>query len=42
MPDNAEGTVCTFADVFLGARTLKRFSCETGITLETISLKQAT
>lgn len=37
---NAEGTVCTFTGNFLGVRILKRFSCETGVTLETISVKQ--
>jgi hypothetical protein len=38
---DAEGTDCTFADVFSGARTLKRFSCETGVTSETIKVSQA-
>lgn len=37
---DAEGTDCTFADVFSGARMLKRFNCQTGTTLETISVKQ--
>lgn len=37
---SAEGTACTFADVFLGARILKTFSCQTGVTLETISVNQ--
>lgn len=37
---HAEGTDCTFAEIFRGARTLKRFSCQTGTTLETISVNQ--
>jgi hypothetical protein len=36
------GVACTFADVFSGARTLKRFSYPTGVTLETISVSQTT
>jgi hypothetical protein len=38
--ENAEGTVCTFTGNFLRARILKRFSYETEVTLETISLNQ--
>jgi len=41
MPSGAEGTVCTFTGNFRRAKILKRFSCETGITLETITVKQA-
>ena len=37
---NAEGTVCTFAEIFRGARTLKRFNCRVGVTLETISINR--
>lgn len=36
----AEGTACTFTGNFRRARILKRFSYETGVTLETISVNQ--
>jgi len=36
----AEGTDCTFTGNFHRARILKRFSCQTGATLETISVNQ--
>ena len=38
--DSAEGGICTFAEIFRRAKILKRFSCETGATLETIKVKQ--
>jgi len=37
---NAEGTVCTFTGNFHRAKIMKRFSCETGVTLETIGVNQ--
>jgi len=42
IPDflGAEGGICTFAEIFRSAKIMKRFSCETGVTLETISLNQ--
>jgi len=35
---DAEGSVCTFAGNFRRAKILKRFNCQTGATLETISV----
>jgi hypothetical protein len=35
-----DGTVCTFTGNFRKAKILKRFSCETSVTLETISVNQ--
>ena len=35
---DAEGSDCTLAEIFRRAKILKRFSCQTGLTLETISV----